>query len=228
MNAELVRVTLFSVTMASLATLVMLPPGVALGWLLARRQFPGRTVVETVVSLPLVLPPVATGLILLRLLGRRGPIGRILDQAGVDVIFTWKAVVVAMAVMGLPLLVRAARAGFEQVDHRFEEIAATLGASPTRVFFSITLPLARRGVMAGSMLGFSRALGEFGATMMIAGALPGTRTLSTAIYSYSQTGRDTAATVLLVAAATIAFVAVFVSNRLDSGHLGQPPGPSDD
>ena len=123
MNAELVRVTLFSVTMASLATLVMLPPGVALGWLLARRRFPGRTVVETVVSLPLVLPPVATGLILLRLLGRRGPVGRILDQAGVEVIFTWKAVVVAMAVMGLPLLVRAARAGFEQVDHRFEEIA---------------------------------------------------------------------------------------------------------
>ena len=181
MNAELVEVTLFSVTMASLATLIMLPPGVALGWLLARRRFPGRTVVETVVSLPLVLPPVATGLILLRLMGRRGPIGRILDQAGIDVIFTWKAVVVAMAVMGLPLLVRAARAGFEQVDDRFEKIAATLGASPTRVFFTITLPLARRGVMAGSMLGFSRALGEFGATIMIAGALPGTRTLSTAI-----------------------------------------------
>jgi molybdate transport system permease protein len=228
MSAELVRVTFFSVTMALLATAVMLPPGVGLAWLLAKRQFPGRTVVETVVSLPLVLPPVATGLILLQLLGRRGPIGRILDQAGVEVIFTWKAVVVAMAVMGLPLLVRAARAGFDQVDQRFEQIAATLGASPTRVFFSITLPLARRGVMAGSILGFSRALGEFGATMMIAGALPGTRTLSTAIYSYSQTGRDTAATALLVAAAAIAFVAVFVSNRLDSGHLGQPPSPSDD
>ena len=218
MNAELVEVTLFSVTMASLATLIMLPPGVALGWLLARRRFPGRTVVETVVSLPLVLPPVATGLILLRLMGRRGPIGRILDQAGIDVIFTWKAVVVAMAVMGLPLLVRAARAGFEQVDDRFEKIAATLGASPTRVFFTITLPLARRGVMAGSMLGFSRALGEFGATIMIAGALPETRTLSTAIYSYSQTGRDAAATVMLAVAASIAFVAVFVSNRLGLRH----------
>ncbi len=218
MNTELVDVTLFSVTMAFVATLIMLPPGVALGWLLARRRFPGRTVVETVVSLPLVLPPVATGLILLRLMGRRGPVGRVLDQAGIDVIFTWKAVVLAMAVMGLPLLVRAARAGFEQVDDRFEQIAATLGASPTRVFFTVTLPLARRGVMAGSMLGFSRALGEFGATIMIAGALPGTRTLSTAIYSYSQTGRDAAAAGLLAVSASIAFISVFVSNHLASGH----------
>ena len=194
----------------------MLPPGIALAWLLARRSFPGRTVVETLVSLPLVLPPVATGLILLRLFGRRGFIGEWLDQFGIDLVFTWKAVILAMVVMGLPLLVRAARNGFEQVDPRYEQIAATLGATPIRVFFTISLPLAGRGVVAGSVLGFSRALGEFGATVMIAGMLPGTRTLSTSIYVYTQTGQDAPATVLLVAAAAVAFTAVYISNRLST------------
>ena len=216
MSAEILQVTSFSLAMAAVATLVMLPPGVGLAWVLARRSFWGQHVIETLVTLPLVLPPVATGLILLKLLGRRGPLGRVLDAAGLEIIFTWRAVVVAMAVMGLPLLVRAARSGFEQVDRRYEQIAETLGASPTRVFFTISLPLARRGVLAGAVLGFSRALGEFGATIMIAGALPGTRTLSVAIYSYTQTGRDAAAVALLVAAATIAFAAVFVSNRLSA------------
>ena len=216
MSAEIIHVTSFSVAMAVLATLVMLPPGVVLAWVLARRSFPGRSFVETLVSLPLVLPPVATGLLLLKLLGRRGPVGQLLSAAGIEVIFTWKAVVIAMAVMGLPLLVRTARAGFEQVDRRFEEIAETLGASPIRVFFTISLPLAGRAVLAGSVLGFSRALGEFGATIMIAGALPGTRTLSVAMYAHTQTGQDAAAVALLVAAATIAFAAVFVSNRLSA------------
>ena len=162
MSAEILQVTSFSLAMAAVATLVMLPPGVGLAWVLARRSFWGQHVVETLVTLPLVLPPVATGLILLRVLGRRGPLGRVLDAAGIEIIFTWRAVVVAMAVMGLPLLVRAARSGFEQVDRRYEQIAETLGASPARVFFTISLPLARRGVLAGAVLGFSRALGEFG------------------------------------------------------------------
>lgn len=216
MNFELMRVVLFSVGMAALATVVMLPPGIALAWILVRRPFPGRTVVETLISLPLVLPPVATGLILLRLFGRRGLVGRWFDQLGIEVIFTWKAVVLAMAVMGLPLLVRAAQSGFEQVDPRYERIAATLGAHPVRVFLTISLPLASRGVMAGAVLGFSRALGEFGATVMIAGTLPGTRTLSTSIYAYTQTGQDASATVLLAAAALVAFAALFVSNRLSA------------
>ena len=216
MNFELMQVVLFSVGMAALATVVMLPPGIALAWILVRRPFPGRTVLETLISLPLVLPPVATGLILLRLFGRRGLVGRWFEQLGIEVIFTWKAVVLAMAVMGLPLLVRAARSGFEQVDRRYERIAATLGANPVRVFLTISLPLARRGVMAGAVLGFSRALGEFGATVMIAGTLPGTRTLSTSIYAYTQTGQDASATVLLVAAALVAFAALFVSNRLSA------------
>ena len=216
MSAEILQVTAFSLAMAAVATVVMLPPGVALAWVLARRSFPGQQLVETLIFLPLVLPPVATGLILLRLLGRRGPVGQLLDAAGIEIIFTWRAVVVAMAVMGLPLLTRAARSGFEQVDSRYEQIAGTLGASPVRVFFTISLPLARRGVLAGAVLGFSRALGEFGATIMIAGALPGTRTLSIAIYSYTQTGQEAAALTLLVVAMTVAFVAVFVSNRLSA------------
>jgi molybdate transport system permease protein len=212
--ADVISVASFTVAMAALATLVMLPPGVGVAWLLARRRFPGRAVLETLVSLPLVLPPVATGLILLKLIGRRGPVGAVLERFGIDLVFTWRAVVLAMAVMGLPLLVRAAREGFEQVDRRYEQIAATLGASPARVFFSVSLPLARRGVLAGALLGFSRALGEFGATILVAGALPSTRTIAVAIYSYTETGQEAAATTMLLVSATIAFGALMLSNRV--------------
>jgi molybdate transport system permease protein len=203
-----------TVSMAVLATLVMLPPGIALAWVLARRRFPGRALLETLVSLPLVMPPVATGLMLVWLFGRRGPVGGLLARLGTDVLFTWRAIVIAMAVMGLPLLVRAARAGFEQVDRRYEEIAATLGASPIRVFLTISLPLAKRGVLAGALLGFSRALGEFGATIMVAGALPSTRTIAVAIYSYTETGQEAAAAIMLAVSASIAFGALFLSNRV--------------
>ena len=214
MTLEIFSIASFTVAMALLATLLMLPPGVALAWLLARRPFPGRSVLDTLVSLPLVLPPVATGLILLWLLGRRGPLGELLVRVGFDVLFTWKAVVIAMAVMGLPLLVRAARAGFEQVDRRYEHVAATLGASPARVFFTISLPLAGRGVLAGALLGFSRALGEFGATIMVAGALPSTRTIAVSIFSYTETGQQAAAISMLAVSAVIAFAALLLSNRL--------------
>ena len=214
MTTEVLSIASFTVVMALLATLLMLPPGVAVAWLLARRPFPGRSVLDTLVSLPLVLPPVATGLILLWLLGRRGPLGGLLARLGFDVMFTWKAVVIAMAVMGLPLLVRAARAGFEQVDRRYEQVAATLGASPTRVFFTISLPLAGRGILAGVLLGFSRALGEFGATIMVAGALPSTRTIAVSIFSYTETGQQAAAMSMLAVSAAIAFAALLLSNRL--------------
>lgn len=214
MTLEIFSIASFTVAMALLATLLMLPPGVALAWLLARRPFPGRSVLDTLVSLPLVLPPVATGLILLWLLGRRGPLGELLARVGFDVLFTWKAVVIAMAVMGLPLLVRAARAGFERVDRRYEHVAATLGASPARVFFTISLPLAGRGVLAGALLGFSRALGEFGATIMVAGALPSTRTIAVSIFSYTETGQQAAAISMLAVSAVIAFAALLLSNRL--------------
>ena len=224
MSSDVWQIASFTLVMALVATMVMLPVGVALAWLFARRRFAGRTIVETAVLLPLVMPPVATGLILLKLLGRRGPVGRVLEAAGIEVVFTWKAVVLAMAVMGLPLLVRAARAGFEQVDRRYEQIAETLGAGPARVFFTISLPLAGRGVLAGSLLGFSRALGEFGATIMIAGSIPGaTQTLAVAIYSYAETGQDAAAAMLLGVSISIAFLALFISNRL---HRFEPWGIS--
>ena len=214
MTGVVLEIAWRTVSMAVLATLVMLPPGIALAWVLARRRFPGRALLETLVSLPLVMPPVATGLMLVWLFGRRGPVGGLLARLGTDVLFTWRAIVIAMAVMGLPLLVRAARAGFEQVDRRYEEIAATLGASPIRVFLTISLPLAKRGVLAGALLGFSRALGEFGATIMVAGALPSTRTIAVAIYSYTETGQDAAAAIMLAVSASIAFGALFLSNRI--------------
>jgi molybdate transport system permease protein len=208
------QITAFTIATALGATALMLPPGLLLAWWLARRKFPGQTLVETLVSLPLVMPPVATGLILLMLLAPGGVIGRLLARFGIEVVFTWKAVVVAMAVMALPLFVRAARAGIEQVDRRFEAVAATLGARPLRIFFTVTLPLAAPAVAAGAVLGFARAVGEFGATIMIAGSLPGTRTLAVAIYSFAETGRDREAAALLVVSAVIAFLALYLSNRI--------------
>ena len=194
MTGETWVIARFSVLMALTATALVLPPAVAAGWLLARRSFPGKTLFETLVSLPLVLPPVATGLLLLWLFGRRGPLGRALEAIGIDVIFTWKAVVIAMMAISFPLVARSARAGIEQVDHRFEGIAATLGAGPLRILMTITLPLSARGILAGAILGFSRALGEFGATIMVAGAIPGrTQTLAVSIYTFVETGREDAA-----------------------------------
>jgi molybdate transport system permease protein len=208
------QITAFTVGTALCATALLLAPGLLLAWILARRRFPGRALLDTIVSLPLVMPPVATGLILLMLLAPRGPIGRLLGPYGIHIVFTWKAVVLAMAVMGLPLFVRAARAGIEQVDNRYEAVAATLGARPLRVFFTVTLPLAAPAVIAGAVLAFARALGEFGATIMIAGSIPGTRTLAIAIYSFSETGRDREAAALLLVSAGIAFLALYLSNRI--------------
>jgi molybdate transport system permease protein len=208
------RITAFTIAAALGATALMLPPGLLLAWLLARRRFAGRALLETLVSMPLVMPPVATGLILLMLLAPRGPIGRVLTSIGIDVVFTWRSVVLAMAVMGLPLFVRAARAGIEQVDRRYEAVAATLGARPIRIFFTVTLPLAAPAVAAGAVLGFARAIGEFGATIMIAGSLPSTRTLAVSIYTFAETGRDADAAKLVAVSAAIAFAALFVSNRI--------------
>lgn len=210
---ELLRITLLTVAMAAVATMLMLPLGLTLAWALARGPFPGRTLLETVVSLPLVMPPVATGLILLMLLAPAGPVGGFLQRFGIEVVFTWKAVVTAMAVMGLPLLVRTARAGFEQVDRRYESVAATLGAPPLRVFLTISLPLALPAVAAGAVLSFARSVGEFGATIMVAGSIPGsTRTLAVAIYSFAETGRETEAAQLVAVSAVLAFAALWLAN----------------
>jgi molybdate transport system permease protein len=211
------QITIFTILTALAATTLMVPPGLLLAWLLARRRFRGRVLLETLISMPLVLPPVATGLILLLLFSPRGPIGRLLATVGIDVVFTWRAVVVAMTVMGLPLFVRTVRAGLEQVDRRYEAMASTLGAPPLRVFFSITLPLAVPALVAGAVLGFARAIGEFGATIMIAGSIPGvTRTLPVAIYSFAETGRDADALLLVAISAGIAFAALWLSNYLSA------------
>jgi len=221
---EIHEIARFTTVAALAATLLMLVPGVELAWVLARRRFPGKAIVEAVVSLPLVIPPVATGLVLLWLLGRRGPVGRLLEPLGIEIVFTPIAVVIAMAVMGLPLLVRTARPGFEQVTRRYEQVAETLGAGPWRVFATITLPLASRNILAGALLGFSRALGEFGATIVVAGSIPGrTRTLAVGIYSFTETGQDTAAAILVVIAVAIGFVAVLISNVLLPAESGSRP-----
>jgi molybdate transport system permease protein len=214
---NLPEITLFTIATALAATVLMVPPGLFLAWLLARKRFRGRVLVETLVSLPLVMPPVATGLILLMLFSPRGPIGRWLAAIGIDVIFTWRAVVLAMTVMGLPLFVRTVRAGIEQVDRRYEAMAATLGAPPLRVFYSVTLPLALPALAAGAVLGFARAVGEFGATIMIAGSIPGaTRTLPVAIYTFAETGRDREAAILLGVSAAIACAALWIANYVSS------------
>ncbi|MGE0443604.1 MAG: molybdate ABC transporter permease subunit [Vicinamibacterales bacterium] len=215
MTGDVLQISMFTVVAALTATALMLVPGVALAWLLARRAFPGKSIVETLVALPLVMPPVATGLLLLWLFARRGPLGALLDRLGIDIVFTPRAVVIAMSVMGLPLLVRTARAGFEQVTRRYEQMAETLGASPMRVFTTVTLPLAGRNILAGATLAFSRALGEFGATIVVAGSIPGqTRTLAVGIFTSTESGQEAMAAVLLVISVAIAFVAVLVSNRL--------------
>ncbi|HVS33332.1 MAG TPA: molybdate ABC transporter permease subunit [Thermoanaerobaculia bacterium] len=215
MTSEELQILLFSVRNAALAALLIVPPGLAVAWLLARYRWRGKSVVETLVALPLVMPPVATGLILLELFGRRGPIGSLLPF---DVVFTWRAVVMAMMVMSFPLLVRAARVAFEEVNPRFEAMARTLGAGEWRVFLTITIPLAARGIASGILLAFARALGEFGATILVAGNIPGrTSTLSVSIYSMVQLGRDADAFRLLTWAVLVAFIAVWTAEFLLSG-----------
>jgi molybdate transport system permease protein len=205
----------FTMRMAVLSTLLVAPAGLAVAWLLARPRWRGKALVETLVTLPLVLPPVVTGLVLLKLFGRRGPFGHWLhDQFGLDVVFTWRAVALALAVMSLPLFVRAARTAIEEIDPLFEQIARTLGAGEWRVFFTITVPLARRGLVAGLLLAFARALGEFGATILVAGNIPGqTTTISVAIYQHVQLGQDSQAWALAGVSAALAFVAVLVSGH---------------
>lgn len=212
MTAADLKTLWFSVWAAALATLAILPPGLALAWLLARRDWWGKSLVETLTTLPLVLPPVATGLILLKLVGRRGPLGDWLAARGIEIVFTWKAVVIALAVMSFPLLVRSLRTAIAEVPPRLEQVAMTLGAGPWKVFWSVTLPLARRGLVGGAVLAFARAIGEFGATMVLAGYIPGeTGTLSLEIYHAIQMGEDSRAMELIGAAALLVFVALWIS-----------------
>jgi molybdate transport system permease protein len=215
MTAEDAQIIGFTVGMAALSTLLILPFGIGLAWLLARASWPGKSVVETLVAMPLVMPPVATGLILLNVVGRYGWFGIWAQKLfATEIVFTWRAVVAAMAVMSFPFLVRTARLAFEGINPRLESVARTLGAGRFRVFLTITLPLAARGLAAGAVWAYARALGEFGATILVAGNIPGrTTTMAIAIYSDIQLGDEGHAYRLLAVSAVLAFVAVSIGNR---------------
>jgi molybdate transport system permease protein len=210
MTFEEWQIIWFTAWVAALSTIVILPFGLAAAWLLARHDWPGKTLFETIITLPLVMPPVATGLILLTCFGNSGIGGFIHKYLGFRIIFTWRAVLLALAVMSFPLLVRSTRVAFEGVNPRLEQIARTLGAGNFRVFFTISVPLALRGIVSGMLLAFARALGEFGATVMVAGNITGkTTTISLAIFESVQDFQDTEAYRLLGVSVALAFIAVW-------------------
>lgn len=213
---ELLALTL-SLKVALWATFFILVPGVAMAWLLARKEFLAKPLLDAMVHLPLVLPPVVPGYGLLLLLGKEGLLGRMLfDFLGIRLAFTWQGAAVASAIMAFPLLVRTARLAIALVDPRIEEAARTLGSSPWRVFYSMTLPLALPGVGTGAVLAFARSLGEFGATITFAGNIPGeTRTLALAIYTELQMpGGEGAAGRLTLFSLTLAFLALLISDSV--------------
>jgi molybdate transport system permease protein len=218
--SEAVRTTLL---WAGLSTLLVMIPGTLLAYSLARFDFRGKQILSTLLSLPLVLPPTAVGYLLLRTFARQGPLGRDVLGIDLDILLTWKAVVIACAVMSLPLVVRTARVSFENVNPRYELMARTLGYSPVRRLLVITLPLSTRGLLAAMILGFTRAMGEFGATVIVAGNIPGrTQTLSSAIFSAQQSGNEPQANFLLAVALTVGFAAVYITESLSQP---RPPAP---
>lgn len=206
---------LLTLRVALSASALVAVPAVLLAWILARKSFPGKEAVATLATLPLVLPPTAVGYVLLLALAADGPLGR--NALGFDpgILLTWRAAVLAEAVIAFPLVVRTARVAFESVDPRLEQIARTLGHGPLGAFFRFTLPMARRGVAAALLLGFTRAVGEFGATVIVAGNIPGrTQTLASAIYGAQQAGREQDAWLLVWIALAFGFVAVLLTERL--------------
>ncbi|WP_242111602.1 molybdate ABC transporter permease subunit [Luteimonas aquatica] len=214
--AELTAI-LLSLKVAAVASLASLPFGVAMGWLLARKRFLGKSLLDALVHLPLVLPPVVVGYVLLVALGNKGVIGAFLaERLGVGFAFSWTGAALASAVMGFPLMVRTIRVSMEAADRRLEQAAATLGASPLRVFLSITLPLAWPGIVAGAVLAFAKALGEFGATITFVSSIPGeTQTISSAIYGLMQVpGGESGIWRLALVAVAISLLALMVSEWL--------------
>jgi len=200
---------------AGVATLVTFIVGVNLAFLVARCRFWGREGLDALCTLPLVLPPTVLGYYLIVVIGRQGWLGRWLQETwGIALIFTWQGAVLAAAVVSLPLIFKSARAAFEEVNPELENAARTLGLSETAVFFRVSLPLAWRGILAGAMLAFARAMGEFGATLMVAGNLPGkTQTLSLAVYDAVQAGNDAAATALVIIISTVCLTILVVSGK---------------
>ena len=213
-----IEALLLSVKVATFCTIVICIPGVGVAWLLAKKSFIGKSLLDGLVHLPLVLPPVIPGFLLLLLLGNQGVIGKWLYQTfGISIAFTWVGAVIASAVMGFPLMVRSARLAISQVDVGLEAAAQSLGAHPLRVFFTVTLPLAMPGIVTGLILSFSRSLGEFGATITFVGNIEGeTRTLPLAIYTYTQLpGGDMAAMRLVIISMAIALGALMLSEILE-------------
>jgi molybdate transport system permease protein len=208
-----------SLKVALCATVIDLVLGIAAGWLLAHRRFVGRDLLESVLTLPMVLPPTVLGYYLLVVVGRRGWLGGWLhDVFGIELIFTWQGAVLAAAVVAFPLVLKAARAAFEGVDPQFERAARVLGLPEWALFARVTLPLAWRGILSGVLLAFARALGEFGATLMVAGSIPGrTQTLSIAVYEAVQAGQDAVANMLVLITSLTCIAVLWSAGRLLPG-----------
>jgi molybdate transport system permease protein len=218
-SQEVLVPLLLTLKVAGWATLLATLLGIAIAFAVARLRFPGREVLDAMMTLPMVMPPTVLGYYLLVLVGRRGVIGEWLyDNLGISLVFTWQGAVLAAAVVAFPLVYKGARAAFEGVERQYEQAARVLGKSELDVFLRVTLPLAWRGILAGAMLAFARAMGEFGATLMVAGSLPGrTQTLSIAVYEAVQAGKDDVANFLVVVTSIVC-----ISILLASGRLLQP------
>ena len=216
LGAEETTALLLSLRVAAVATLASLPLGLLAAWLLARRRFPGHALLDGLVHLPLILPPVVTGYLLLLGFGRRGVFGAWLAEIGIVFSFRWTGAALACAVMGFPLMVRAMRLSIEAVDRRLEQAAATLGAAPPLVFLSVTLPLSLPGILAGAVLAFAKAMGEFGATITFVSNIPGeTQTLPSAIYTLTQVpGGEAGALRLTLISVAVSMLALVASEAL--------------
>ncbi|MET3130261.1 molybdate transport system permease protein [Oxalobacteraceae bacterium GrIS 1.11] len=210
-----------SLKVAAWSTFFNLLFGVGTGYLLARARFHGRDLLDALLTLPMVMPPTVLGYYLLVLLGRRGPLGAWLQSHfGVNLIFTWQGAVLASTIVAFPLVFKPARAAFEAVDGQLEQAARVLGIGEAAIFFRVTLPLAWRGILAGLLLGFVRALGEFGATLMVAGSIPGkTQTLSVAVYEAVQAGQDEAANGLVLITSLVCIIVLLAAGRLAPGRV---------
>ena len=221
MNGPAAIALLLSLKVALAATCINLVLGVGAGFLLARSRFIGRDVLDSLLTLPMVMPPTVLGYYLLVLLGRRSAIGAWLqDSFGFSFIFTWQGAAIAAAVVGFPLVFKPARAAFEAVDGQLEQAARVLGVSGLALFFRVTLPLAWRGILAGLLLAFARAMGEFGATLMVAGSIPGkTQTLSIAVYEAVQAGQDSLANELVVLTSAVCVAVLLIAGRLAPGRI---------
>jgi molybdate transport system permease protein len=205
---------LLSLRVATVATLLSLVVGLLVAWVLARREFRGKSLLDALTTLPLVMPPTVLGYYLLVALGQQSPLGRFFAGLGWPLVFTWRGATLAASVASFPLLVQAARAGFESVDPRLEDMARTLGRSEASIFWTVTLPLAWRSILAGMVLAFARALGEFGVTLMVAGNIPHrTQTMAIAIYDLVQAGRQAEANVMVVLMTVVAMVLVIVARH---------------